>query len=106
MTQPNLKVIAWELHVAAIEQDYVSQQINHADAAVRGVGENVAKTHGFICSVTSEAVKAAEKERHEAGRNMGQVATVLSGKLDHAAKKYEEIDRLYHGELNDTMHPH
>jgi excreted virulence factor EspC (type VII ESX diderm) len=73
--------------------------------AVNKVGENVATTHGSICSVTATAVKTAEDERFEAGRLTRAQSDDLAVKLEHAADKYDEIDRAEKANLDNQMRP-
>jgi hypothetical protein len=86
-------------------QDDAARGISSAVLAVRGVGDNMTKTHGLICAVTNAAVTAAETERETAGNRTAQVSTELAGKLRHAADKYDETDLAEMSKLDNQMPP-
>jgi hypothetical protein len=65
----------------------------------------VSKTHGSICSVTTTAVKTAEQERDTAADRVRAQSEDLAVKLDHAADKYDEIDRQEKANLDGQMQP-
>lgn len=63
----------------------------------------MAKTHGSICSVTATTVETAERERDTAADRVRDQSVDLSMKLDHAADKYDEIDRQEKANLDGQM---
>ena len=105
MTGPPLAVTAQYLRSLAALQDDVARGIGDATAAVSNVGDNVATTHGLICSVTATAVKTAEQERFRAARLTRAQSADLAVKLEHAADTYDEIDRLEKANLDGQMQP-
>ena len=105
MTETPLAVTAQYLRSLAALQNDVSEGIGDAMIAVNKVGENVATTHGSICSVTAVAVMNAEDERFEAGRLTRAQSDDLAVKLEHAADRYDEIDRAEKANLDDQMRP-
>ncbi|MGX9788078.1 ESX-1 secretion-associated protein [Mycobacterium sp. MMS18-G62] len=86
-------------------QKKAARGVNDALLAVSGVGDNVAKTHGSICSVTATAVKTAETERNTAATRVRDQSSDLAVKLEHAADKYDEIDQTEKANLDNQMKP-
>jgi len=86
-------------------QDNAARGINSAVLSVQGTGDNMTATHGMICAVTNNAVKAAESERATAGTRTAGVCTELAGKLRDAAQKYDETDLAEKGNLDQQMPP-
>lgn len=105
MTNPPLAVTAQYLRSLATLQEDVADGVNAAKLAVNGVGDNVSKTHGSICSVTATAVKTAEQERDTAADRVRAQSEDLAVKLDHAADKYDEIDRQEKANLDGQIQP-
>jgi hypothetical protein len=100
-----LAVTAQYLRSLAALQTDVAHAVNTAKMSVSGVGDNVSKTHGSICSVTATAVKTAERERETAANRVRDQSSDLAVKLDHAASKYDEIDRQEKANLDGQMQP-
>jgi hypothetical protein len=105
MTNPPLAFTAQYLRSLAKLQEDVVRGIGDATMAVNKVGENVATTHGSICSVTAAAVTTAEDSRFLAAGRVQAQSQDLSVKLQHAADKYDEIDRTEKANLDGQMHP-
>jgi hypothetical protein len=105
LTTPSLAFTAQYLRSLAALQNEVRDGIGDATMAVNKVGENVATTHGSICSVTATAVKSSEDERFEAAVRVQAQSADLAVKLEHAADKYDEIDRQEKANLDRQMQP-
>ena len=105
MTEYPLAVTAQYVRSLAVLQNKVARGVNGAALSVSGVGDNVEKTHGSICSVTSTADKTAETERNTAANRVRDQSSDLAVKLEHAADKYEEIDRQEKSNLDGQMQP-
>jgi Excreted virulence factor EspC, type VII ESX diderm/EspA/EspE family len=99
------KISAPTIWALATGQDNAATGINDATLAVQGVGANVARTHGFICAVTSEAVTAAEGARNSAGTKTADISTELAGKLRSAAQSYEATDAAEKEKLDQQIPP-
>jgi hypothetical protein len=105
LTETPLAVTALYLRSLAALQNEARDGIGNATMAVNDVGENVATTHGSICSVTATAVKAAEEERSGAAARVQAQCADLAVKLEHAADKYDEIDQAEKANLDGQMQP-
>jgi|SRR5689334_12842391 len=106
MTDPeDRKITAATIRRLASQQDDASRGINAAVLSAQHVGDKMASTHGLICAVTNDAVKAAETERRTAGNRTAGVCTELAGKLRHAADKYDATDLEEKGKLDHQMPP-
>lgn len=99
------KITAATIRWLASQQDDASRGINSAVLSAQGVGDNMARTHGLICAVTIDAVKAAETERGTAGNRTAGICTELAGKLRHAADKFDDTDLAAKGKLDDQTPP-
>jgi Excreted virulence factor EspC, type VII ESX diderm len=105
LTETPLAVTAQYLRSLAALQNEARDGIGNATIAVNKAGENAATTHGSICSVTATAVKTAEDERFKAARLVQAQSADLAVKLEHAADKYDEIDREEKANLDEQMQP-
>lgn len=94
------KITAAAIRALGEVQDDAARGISAAVLAVQGVGDNMSSTHGLICAVTNNAVKAAEAERIKAGTATAGVCTELAGKLRHAADRYDETDESEKGNID------
>jgi hypothetical protein len=97
------KISAPTIWALAAGQENAAAGITTATLAVQGVGAAVARTHGLICAVTSEAVGSAEGARHSAGTKTADISTELAGKLRSAAQSYEATDAAEKRELDRQM---
>ena len=99
------RIAAATIRALATGQDNAAEGVNDAVLAVQGVGDNMTRTHGFICAVTNSAVKEAEAERATGGGRTAGVCTELAQKLRTAADKYEATDLAEKGNLDNQMPP-
>lgn len=100
-----LQVTAHHLRELAGVQDEAARGIFAARTEVVDMGEKVEKTHGSVCSVMAEAVKAAESDRVNAAHLTQSQSEDLVAKLQSAADKYDAIDEQEKGALDDQMQP-
>lgn len=89
----------------AAVQDSAGRAITAAGLSVQGVGDNMSATHGMICAVTNDAVKAAQRERSGAVRGAADVCDELAAKLRHAADAYDRADAEAKARLDDQLPP-
>jgi hypothetical protein len=99
------RVAAAAIRRLASHQDEAARGISSAVSAVRGVGDNMTKTHGPVCAATNAAVTEAETERSTAANRTAGVSTELAGKLRHAAEKYDETDLAEKEKLDNQIPP-
>lgn len=99
------RITASTIRGLASVQDELAQGVRSAVLTVQFAGDQVEKTHGFICAVTSEAVKQAEAERFKAGNGVAGVCTELAQKLRHAASRFSEVDETERAKLDQQMPP-
>jgi len=89
----------------ASTQDELGRGVRSAVLSVQFAGDQVEKTHGLICAVTSEAIKKAEAERSTAGSGVVGVCAELAQKLRHAAARYDDVDETEKDKLEQQMPP-
>ena len=99
------KISGPTISALATGQENAATGIKDATLTVQGVAANVARTHGFICAVTSEALGTAETARSSAGTKTADISTELAGKLRSAAQSYEATDAAEKEELDRQMPP-
>lgn len=100
-----LEVTASHLRVLADQQRQASRAMWEAQFKPVGVSAKVEKTHGTVCDDTFKALKRAEEERDRASFMTQSQSEDLAVKLEHAADKYDEIDRQEKDNLDDAMPP-
>ncbi|MEO3758103.1 type VII secretion target [Mycobacterium sp. B14F4] len=101
----DLKISGPTISALATGQENAATGITDATLVVQGVGANVARTDGFICAVTSEAVTGAEGARNSAGTKTAGISTELAGKLRTAAQTYAATDAAEKAKLDQQMPP-
>jgi hypothetical protein len=100
-----LEITASHLRVLADQQRHASRAMWEAQFKPVDVSAKVEKTHGTVCDDTFKALKRAEDLRIRASSMTRSQSDDLAVKLEHAAEKYDEIDRQEKENLDGQMPP-
>jgi hypothetical protein len=98
-----LQITASHIRVLKDQQEKAARAVWEARFKPVDVSKHVEKTHGTVCDDTYKALKRAEEERERASHMTQSQSEDLAVKLEHAAEKYDEIDRQEKEKLDGQM---
>jgi hypothetical protein len=101
----DVKLTAADLHGVAGRQRDVSSGLGRAEQATDGATFHVTRTHGLVCSLSVEALAAAQLSRSAAAAAMQGVSNTLADRLDTGATDYTATDSRQQGMLDEQMPP-
>jgi hypothetical protein len=101
----DVKVTAPALQTVASGQRDASAVIGQAEQATDGATFHVARTHGLVCSLSIEALAAAQLSRSDAAAAMQGVSNTLADRLDTGATNYTSTDQQQQGEVDQQVRP-